>query len=337
MPFYYRIDGTTDEGKRTAQGLLRLRKQLDAQIPPRKLASALLLATWNIRHFGGNRWEEALYYIAEIISRFDIIAVQEVKADLSGLAQVQRILGHTWKYVVTDVTMTRTGNYERLAFLYDENKVRFRGLAGEVVLSDSDLEKVNLSRQLARTPYLCGFQAGWWKFNLCTVHIYYGGKSANQKERVAEIGALAKYMARRAEKQAESEENLVLLGDFNIFKPEDKTMEALTDVGFFVPESLQSIEGSNVAKDKHYDQIAFVKKDLRLGYEDQAGVFDYYESVFRKSDEAVYAPLLNKTPEDEDEDKGFDGRRTYQMSDHLPMWVELRTDFGRQYLESKLA
>ncbi len=27
--------------------------------------------------------------------------------------------------------------------------------------------------------------------------------------------------------------------------------------------------------------------------------------------------------------------RTYQMSDHLVMWVQLRTDFGEDYLRSR--
>ena len=27
--------------------------------------------------------------------------------------------------------------------------------------------------------------------------------------------------------------------------------------------------------------------------------------------------------------------RTYQMSDHLPMWIELKTDFGEEYLKDK--
>jgi hypothetical protein len=28
--------------------------------------------------------------------------------------------------------------------------------------------------------------------------------------------------------------------------------------------------------------------------------------------------------------------RTYQMSDHLPMWIELKTDFSMEYLAGKL-
>jgi hypothetical protein len=28
--------------------------------------------------------------------------------------------------------------------------------------------------------------------------------------------------------------------------------------------------------------------------------------------------------------------RTFQMSDHLPLWIELQIDFGKEYLEAKL-
>jgi hypothetical protein len=29
--------------------------------------------------------------------------------------------------------------------------------------------------------------------------------------------------------------------------------------------------------------------------------------------------------------------RTYQMSDHLPLWIKLQTDFSQRYLETKAA
>jgi hypothetical protein len=39
-----------------------------------------------------------------------------------------------WKYLLTDVTEGEPGNQERMAFLYDSRKVRFGGLAGEVMI-----------------------------------------------------------------------------------------------------------------------------------------------------------------------------------------------------------
>ena len=58
----------------------------------------------------------------------------------------------------------------------------------------------------------------------------------------------------------------------------------------------------------------------------RAGVFDFFETVYRRNqDEAVYKDQMKPSWK-------FNEWRTYQMSDHLPMWVELRTDFGDEYL-----
>jgi hypothetical protein len=87
-----------DVAARCAQRLLALRKQLE---PICKLKSerSLLLATWNIRDFDSNKFgygprlPETFFYLAEIISAFDLVAVQEVNRDLRALQTVMRILG----------------------------------------------------------------------------------------------------------------------------------------------------------------------------------------------------------------------------------------------------
>jgi endonuclease/exonuclease/phosphatase family metal-dependent hydrolase len=362
MPFYYHIDGATPDGQRTAQGLLRLREQLKKEVPLRSISDTLLLATWNIREFDsekyGPRLPEAYYYIAEIISHFDLIAIQEVREDLSALNQLKRILGGWWSYLVTDVTEGKPGNRERLAFFYDQRKVGFAELAGEVVIPPiaKGKKEYEPAKQLARTPYICGFRAGWSNFNLCTVHILYGESKPEDPKRIEEINAICQFLAKRAKEvpkkqtqekdtaRTEKGENIILLGDFNIFSPTDKTMQAILNAGFTVPPELQSIKGSNVEKNKHYDQIAFMKKELTLDFMGNAGIFDYYESVFRNDDQETYLSLArtnyetakgkklaaNKWP-----GKGFSEWRTYQMSDHLPMWIELKIDFGKEYLEKK--
>jgi len=58
----------------------------------------------------------------------------------------------------------------------------------------------------------------------------------------------------------------------------------------------------------------------------RAGVFDYFEHVYRDADAPVYKTEVPKGT--------FNNWRTFQMSDHLPMWIELRVDFSREYLES---
>ena len=81
------------ERKRTIDHLIDLRAQLDGEIPGKTAENTLLLATWNIRQFTDNRHQESYLYIAEILSRFDLIAVQEVKEKMKGLEKVKSILG----------------------------------------------------------------------------------------------------------------------------------------------------------------------------------------------------------------------------------------------------
>ncbi|MDN5214805.1 endonuclease/exonuclease/phosphatase family protein [Fulvivirgaceae bacterium BMA12] len=456
MPFYVSL-----KIKDTDNAVLRLKKQrVSANLL--KLRSALInhfsasgsetdvrksvrVATWNLREFGGSKFEgrdfESIYYIAEIISHFDLVALQEVRADLTEFLNLKRILGPDWDYVATDVTDGRAGNGERMIFLYNQRYVRFTNIAGELTLQEggkiraafgerinlqnnisiripddapnlsgvydarlksvrgggkklaSDLEielpehttldlpegssvvlkkntvvtspgrgkaSVDISRvifgdeyalrfpqdtfddslrQFARTPYLLSFQSGWLKLNLCTVHIYYGDASDENKleQRRSEIEQLTAALAKKAKGEFSMDDNsfLGVLGDFNIVGEGHPTMEALESSGFVIPKELKSIPGSNVARDKAYDQIAFWKPPRQTGYAKldvlAANIFDFFEHIFTLSDEATYRSEVGNGLKSQTSYKTW---RTYKMSDHLPMWIELRTDFGREYLEA---
>ena len=328
----------TKQRQRIIAGLRKLRAGLKGKVPA-KSDHSLLLATWNIREFGGakygGRTQDAMYYIAECMSRFDLIAVQEVRADLKALRDVMRLLGRQWNVIFTDVSYADSGNGERLAFVYNTTKVSFTGLAGELVLPSKSATE--LMSQVARTPFVCGFQVGWAKFNLCTVHIYYGTSKAEDPKRVDEINALAKLLAAKAKDYINtktpvdySPEHLVLLGDFNIFSRTDKTYEALTKNKFVVPSELQKLPaGSNVAQDKFYDQIAFFKQKVGVT-NTNAGIFNFFKYVFDDPKEfkgGKSAPTA----------KAFPQWRTYQMSDHLIMWTEFSVDQTDTYLKSLAA
>lgn len=353
MPFYNRLKNYSQVRQRAAQSLLRLQEQLRGEIPPRTVRDTLLLATWNIRDFDNNKFghgprlTESLYYIAEIISAFDLVAVQEVSEDLKALESVKGILGPTWQYIVTDVTAGKSGNCERLAFLYDESKVLFRRITGEIVLPPGQL--VQEQNQFARTPFLVAFQSGWFKFMLCTVHIYFGAESGEGlKRRIAEIDRIAQFISRRAQK--DQKESFILLGDFNIYSPQHQTMQALTKHGFTIPPQLSNVPSSHKGQ-RHYDQIAFRERPNVVRFGKHAGVFNMYKSVFRDDDWQTYYDVVKSHREhsvknwdwkDADSDDAGKAKyykdvwRTYQMSDHFPMWIELEIDFSKEYLESLL-
>jgi Endonuclease/Exonuclease/phosphatase family len=330
MPYYPPLrDLPAAQKKRTAKGLIRLKQAFGASgLPEKRVDGNLLLATWNLREFGGTKYggrdDEPLYYIAEILSRFDIIAVQEIRDDLADLQRVMQILGGWWKVLFTDVTAGKRGNKERTGFLYDSRKVIFGGLAGEIVLPPIEAGEGGPSEQLARTPMIVGFRAGWFKFTICTAHLYYGASTPDDPRRLQEIRNLAKFLAAEVKTKTAWAQNMVVLGDFNIFQTTDETFLALSENGFVVPPGILGVT-SNVAGGKHFDQVAFIAPSVQDQFEHaRSGVFKFTDHVYRDEDELLYQPEIGTAK--------YKTWRTYKISDHFPLWVELETDFGQEYL-----
>lgn len=367
---------TPDVRRRTVDGLRALRKRIRETMPGTTLHDTLVLGTWNIRNFDDNRFghgpriKESMYFLAEVASAFDVLAVQEICRDLGPLKQLVRLLGPNYDYIVTDVAEQDGGNRERLGFLYNKAKVRFKGVAGEMVLPVKDLIGHGGKRlQPARSPFGCEFQAGWFRFLFTTVHIYFGKESRGTPEyarRVAEIDAVAANIAQRAEKEPCS---YILVGDFNIDKMGDPSGNALVRNGF---QAAQNNMGSNADRTKFYDQISWLPRkgtvrQTRSGR--NQGVLDVLPAVmgedrfpdYRKAVEATVRGQLDKARTERAElaakgkdsaaaDKRIDKLealladadglkdyylkiwRTFQISDHLPLWVELSIDFSAEYL-----
>lgn len=312
-----------------AEELARLRVALDQTVPHRRLDHNLLLATWNLRAFGGltDKWDaeaddspkrdlRSLLAIAEIVSRFDVVALQEVKGKLKALRHMLRSLGEHWGLILTDVTLGARGNDERMAFVFDTRRIRLSGLAGELVLPP-EWKGVPISadaadRQFARTPYAVSFLApgrGYRQtFIMVTVHVIYGEKPA---DRQAEIAALADWAATQARDVNAYHQNMIVLGDFNIDRIGDPNYEAFVATGLRVPPELalfpRTLPGGG--PQKFYDQIAWFTGEgeapaLSLEYSGRGGIFDFF---------GVVHPGLSATDV------------SWKISDHYPLWVEFLT------------
>ena len=89
--------------QRAARKIKALRAALQAHIdaaalpdetkPPSDSSKFIRIATWNLREFDstsyGYRSQEAKAYIAEILSHFDLIALQEIRRDLGALNDIK--------------------------------------------------------------------------------------------------------------------------------------------------------------------------------------------------------------------------------------------------------
>ena len=306
--------------------LARLRSALDDEVPAKALDRNLLIATWNIRAFGGltEKWESSgddspkrdlhsLLCISEIVSRFDVVAVQEAKDDLKALRHLIHALGPHWGLSLTDVTEGAPGNSERMAFLFDTRRVQLSGLACEIVVPQEQLGPIGsgaLQRQFARTPYAVSFRSAEKTFVLVTLHVIYG---EDEQERLPEIRAIAEWLARWARDVNGWDHNLIALGDFNIDRRGDPLHDAFVSTGLDIPEDLQGAprtifgDPQKPELNKFYDQIAwFTGRNglpaLSLRYS-RGGYFDF-------TDAALASRGLTKM------------ELSWRISDHYPLWTE---------------
>lgn len=109
--------------------LTRLRAHRAARGVPAKGAGRILILTWNVANLGQQeRTGEDLVLIAEVMSWFDVVAVQECKENVGHLFDVLDELGPRYKALCSDAS----GNNERLAFLFDAKKLHALEEVGEI-------------------------------------------------------------------------------------------------------------------------------------------------------------------------------------------------------------
>jgi hypothetical protein len=134
----------------------------------------------------------------------------------------------------------------------------------------------------------------------------------------------------------------------------DATAKALEKNKFLVPKALlvkpseRIVDAhgepltTNVIRDKHFDQIAFHDPRNRLRAS-KGGVFDFQQVIYGPKDVAKYWSAMKRSAPEKfakasasakDLEKFYRQWRTFQISDHLPLWVELKTDFADAYLAS---
>lgn len=290
-----------------AEGLKELRARIEAaKIPSSKLDETLNLATWNIREFGKRRRSEAaIHYIAEIIGQFDLVSVVELRDDLTDLGRVLPILGPYWRAVYSDLIPDAGGNRERIGFLYDKRAVSFTGLAATANPPRKKSGKEYVPEfTWWRNPYMASFSAGNFDFVIVSAHIRWGD---SKEARTAEIRSFAEWLDLKRKQKHVEDKDFIVTGDFNIESP--AMYEALTSKGLVAPVALRKGEfGTNLAKDKRYDQVLHCPIYWD-SFMNKGGVLDFYTGGTAK--------LLPKIAKDD---------FTYELSDHLPLWVQINTD-----------
>jgi endonuclease/exonuclease/phosphatase family metal-dependent hydrolase len=286
---------------------------------PERTAATLLAATWNIANLGAQkRRDQEFTLIAEILSWFDIVAVQECRDNFRDLEQIAWKLPPAFRFVMSDAA----GNAERMVFIYDSQKLSLLEEIGEITIPPSTYKRIKLPgvdqgfQGFDRAPYLVSFATGMTSFTFVNAHLYFGKSNddpVSMARRSLETYAMAFWAKERIKPSNAFTRELLVMGDMNMPKSEegDPIFRALTKLGLEVPDHSTQI-ASSIATDANYDQIAFLPSTTRNAYTGLKGVFDY--------DGVIFPDLWQNG----NNSKNFKAYLRYYISDHRPMWVQLR-------------
>ncbi len=226
-------------------------------------AADIALASWNIRILSDNSRDDAeLRQIASIITRYDILAVQELR-DEKVLMRLQRMLPAEWDYIVSDPV--GRGVKERYAYLFNRELVEPIGQA-YIFPDPYDL--------FIREPFVAHFRIDGFDCTLATIHTIYGDAIADRRGENSRLDDVME----RIDAANGREDDLILLGDFNL-PPDDPGWELS---GY--RNTISSWEMTTISDSSSYDNIwinTASELDITIsGYE----IYRFDEMLFKNDD-----------------------------------------------------
>ncbi len=269
------------------EGQPRLPAQLSGWATPVVNSNSIRVATFNVQALSDEKLtdENTLIYLAKIFQKFDVVAVQEVRASDPALLQrfVRRINEGQLNYAYALSPVANTGTQaEQSAFIFNQDTVR---LDDAFTYSVHDPEGV-----LQRPPFVGWFRAAAprphlaFTFTLVNVHF--------QTRRTADELAYLPQLFRAVRKDGRGEDDVIILGDFQA-----------GDRGL-IPSG-QQVGLSWAIQNKPTDTLGTQQLDNLLfdarsttEFTGEAGVFDFLKHFNLGMEEAM------------------------RISDHMPVWAE---------------
>jgi deoxyribonuclease-1-like protein len=270
---------------------------------PARDSGTIKIATFNIQVFGRSKLAkpEVMRILAETIRKFDVVAIQEVRAETDVVRPLVDLINSTGRHYdyVIGPRLGRTNSKEQYAFIFDAQTIEIdRGSVYTV--SDPD-------DMFQRPPLVASFRARSpppneaFTFTLIDIH-------TEPAEAESEVNALAQiYRAVRNAPRGlhgETEDDVILLGDLNA---DEKKFGMLKQL----PNIVWTISGipTNTHGTKTYDNIIF-NRAATVEFTGKAGVFD----ILRQN---------NLTME-----------QALDVSDHFPVWAEFSSYEGGRALQT---
>lgn len=260
---------------------------------PVRTPQTILIASFNIQVFGKKKMEDswALERIVAVIRQFDIVAVQEVRADdqttIPRLLKLINAQGARYEYLLGP-RLGRSVSKEQYAYLYDTASVVSSPDASYTIEDDADLlhREPLVARFVTRVPP----NVRPFSFSLVNIH-------TDPDEVKMELPVLATVLKgiREFEYLSAREDDVILMGDLNAGPKQFGTLGQVPGIYWTIDN-----EPTNTIRKSIYDNIIF-DRGLTNEYTGKSGVLDLMDMFGIKTEEAL------------------------RISDHLPIWAEFTT------------
>ncbi|MFC1527556.1 endonuclease/exonuclease/phosphatase family protein [Candidatus Neomarinimicrobiota bacterium] len=257
---------------------------------------SITIASWNLKNIGQSKLNDParINVIIDVLKKYDIIAIQEVK-DVS--LQLPQLLiakmnqdGSNFNVVASD----RVGRnvFEQYLFIYNDEIID--------AIPNTDGYGIEPNDEFAREPFYTMFKSGNFDFYLMTIH-------TDPDDVGIEIPALRDAYL-ELQNITPKENDIILLGDLNGKAPGVTagsyiTMDAIAQI----PNIIFTInEETNTRGGKAYDNIIF-QKNYTLEYSNSSGVNTFWlqygldeDQGFKISDHKLVWAIFNIPTTDDD-------------------------------------
>lgn len=254
-----------------------------------------LIASFNILKLGENKKD--YYQISKILSKFDIIGLQEVmnEGSLKRLKQnLENVSNEKWEYHISEYSVGNSDYKEYYAYIWKKDRVSLEKIFG--------FYKEKNKYDFTREPYGVKFKIGKFDFIYVLAHSVYGKR---ERERILEA---ARYILvyEYFYNIDPLENDIIIAGDFNL--PADnmgfrKLLKHKNQIEYVLdPKTdLTTIGKNNLVNS--YDNF-FVSRKYTKEFTGRYGVYNYIKN-------------------------NYEDIRKY-ISDHLPVFIEVNISMSKK-------